>query len=86
MRIRKLREGRRKIGDEVIEQEDLIDLREVSAKAAEGKWGEADEIEHGECQAMVAEEKNVYCIIEVGEYAELEIPDRRFLYKLLQIV
>jgi len=86
MRIRKLREGRRKIGSHVIEQEDLIDLREVAAMAAEGDWNEDESVESGSVMAEISEHERVYCEIEVSDYAELEIPDRRFLYKLLQIV
>lgn len=85
MKIRKLREGKRKIGSTVIQQEDLIDLREVSSQAAQGKWDDGT-IESGDVMAELSDTTNVYCEVEVADYGELDIPDRTFLFKLLQIV
>lgn len=83
MRIRKLKHGRRKFGEVVVEQEDLIDLRATIRDLVEGNLVDG-EIENGEVGAWEGE-GNVYCVIEIRD-EEVEIPDQQFLWKALQIL
>lgn len=83
MRIRKLRGRRRKVGDVVVEQSDLEDLRETFRDIVEGNI-DGDSIQNGDVKAWPGED-NIYVFIEIGG-EELQIPDKSFCWKALQIL
>lgn len=96
MRIVKLRRGRRRIGEIVVPSEAVADVRDVATGVFEGYWTKTSAevsvtsrepiCQNATCTAYpAAPQENVYCYIATPD-GIIEIPEREYLLKILQIL
>lgn len=95
MKIVKLRDGKRRIGEIVVPADSVGDVRDVATGVFEGRWTEPTEpsvqsrdpiYQNETCTAYPASPSETqYCFI-VTPGGTIEVPERNFLLRLLQIL